>query len=89
MDMSFFRRPRGENRSPELQLLLAEAASRQSQSPTAMAFCRPDAAIADPSLPSEIAFLIGSGQAANPAAPAHASFSPSVAKALVTGEKSL
>jgi hypothetical protein len=89
MDMSFFRRTRAENQSPELKLLLAEAASRQSQSPTAMAFCRLDTATVDPGISSEIAYLVGSGSAANPAAPAHSSFSPSVAKALVTGEKSL
>ncbi len=89
MDMSFFRRPKVENRSPELQLLLAQAASRQSQSPTAMAFLGPETPIADPSVPSEIAYLVGNGQAANPVPVPHASFSPSVAKALLIGEKSL
>ncbi len=85
MDMSFFRRPRGENQTPELQLLLAQAVSRQSQSPTAMAFGRPGASLSTDTVPAEIAFLIGSG----PASPAPVSFSPCVAKALVTGEKSL
>ena len=83
--MSNFRRSRVENQSPELQLLLAQAASRQSQSPTAMAFYRSGRAASEQSAPSEIAFFAGAGHAL----PAQASFSPSAAKALVTEDKSL
>ena len=89
MDMSYFRRARAKGATPELNLLLAVVAARQSATPTAMIFATPESTLENDTLPPEVARFAMADSVYRTKPSADGSFNRFVAQRLLTSGKDL